>query len=135
MGDSIAFQYGGSAAHNKMKHTTRAGIVYFLSLVPLPCSEIFSNETLSLSKAGETYGGKQKRSELITSIRRYYSNSFSDGPKQDGYNLFLGLFRPFDRKEDDCHIWELDNDYFLHNKMVLRGPPKVSYLHAFQDTW
>ena len=65
MGDSIALQYGGSAAHNKMKHTTRA------------------------ANGGEAIGGNQKkRSELVTSIRRYYSNSFSDGPKQDGAFLW-----------------------------------------------
>ncbi|KAF1772804.1 SAC domain [Phytophthora cactorum] len=35
-----------------------------------------------------------KHRELLTSIRRYYSNSFTDTAKQDAINIFLGHFVP-----------------------------------------
>jgi hypothetical protein len=38
--------------------------------------------------AGGTSLNKHK--ELLTSIRRYYSNAFTDRAKQDAINLFLG---------------------------------------------
>eukprot|EP00946_MAST-07B_sp_MAST-7B-sp1_P003486 g3486.t1 len=65
LGDRIALQYGGSEAHKKV--TGQA-----------------------VSSGGES-GKKKKRktAEVMTSIRRYYSNSFTDRPKQDAINLFL----------------------------------------------
>ena len=32
--------------------------------------------------------------ELLTSVRRYWSNSFTDRAKQDSINLFLGRLSP-----------------------------------------
>ena len=55
IGDHIALQYGGSEAHKKV------------------------NAERSESIAGPI--GKHK--ELLTSIRRYYSNAFTDRLKQD----------------------------------------------------
>lgn len=34
--------------------------------------------------------GVNKHRELLTSVRRYYSNAFTDRAKQDAMNLFLG---------------------------------------------
>ena len=31
---------------------------------------------------------------MLTSIRRYYSNTFTDRIKQDAMNLFLGMYQP-----------------------------------------
>ncbi|KAG6612725.1 Phosphoinositide phosphatase [Phytophthora cinnamomi] len=59
-----------------------------------------------------------KHRELLTSIRRYYSNSFTDTAKQDAINIFLGHFVP---KEDSPPLWELDSDYYLHNFEVRNG--------------
>ncbi|DAZ98090.1 TPA: hypothetical protein N0F65_005252, partial [Lagenidium giganteum] len=53
-----------------------------------------------------------KHRELLTSIRRYYSNSFTDMAKQDAINIFLGHFVP---KEFEPPLWELESDYYLHN--------------------
>lgn len=53
-----------------------------------------------------------KHRELLTSIRRYYSNSFTDRAKQDAINLFLGYYVPISA---DKPLWELDTDYYLHN--------------------
>lgn len=53
-----------------------------------------------------------KHRELLTSIRRYYSNAFTDRAKQDAINLFLGYYVP---NSTDKPLWELDTDYYLHN--------------------
>uniref|UniRef100_A0A915ILX5 Uncharacterized protein n=1 Tax=Romanomermis culicivorax TaxID=13658 RepID=A0A915ILX5_ROMCU len=55
----------------------------------------------------------QERSrDVIQTISRYYSNTFADYDKQNALNLFLGIFRPFEHKN---HLWELQNDFWLHN--------------------
>lgn len=59
-----------------------------------------------------------KHRELLTSIRRYYSNSFTDTAKQDAINIFLGHFVP---KANAPPLWELENDYYLHNFEVRNG--------------
>ena len=40
-----------------------------------------------------TYAGALQ--DLKNSISRYYQNNLTDGPRQDGYDLFLGNFKPF----------------------------------------
>lgn len=47
----------------------------------------------------------------MTSIRRFYSNAYTDAEKQDAINLFLGNFVPH---HGHAALWELDSDYFLH---------------------
>ncbi|CAN7042906.1 unnamed protein product [Brassica oleracea var. botrytis] len=49
--------------------------------------------------------------EFLKSIQRYYSNTYTDGEKQDAINLFLGYIQPQDGKPA---LWELDSDYYLH---------------------
>ncbi|XP_065881118.1 phosphatidylinositol-3-phosphatase SAC1 isoform X2 [Euphorbia lathyris] len=82
MGDALAQQYGGSAAHN----------------------------TVFPERQGKWKATTQSR-EFIKSIKRYYSNAYTDGEKQDAINLFLGYFRP---QEGKPALWELDTDYYLH---------------------
>ncbi|EEC82791.1 hypothetical protein OsI_27545 [Oryza sativa Indica Group] len=82
MGDALAHQYGGSAAHN----------------------------TVFPERQGKWKATTQSR-EFLKSIRRYYSNAYTDGEKQDAINLFLGYFQPQDGKPA---LWELDSDYYLH---------------------
>ncbi|KAL5062580.1 hypothetical protein RYX36_024317 [Vicia faba] len=65
MGDTLAFQYGGSAAHNK----------------------IFSE------RRGQWKAAAQSQ-ELIRTIQRYYNNTYLDGAKQKAINIFLGHFQP-----------------------------------------
>ncbi|CAM9112844.1 unnamed protein product [Choristocarpus tenellus] len=84
LGDHIALQYGGSEAHKKV--SSGSG----------PSKQVGSN----------------KHRELLTSIRRYYSNAFTDRLKQDAINLFLGYFTP---TRSRIPLWELDSDYYLHN--------------------
>lgn len=82
MGDALAQQYGGSAAHN----------------------------TVFPDKQGKWKATTQSR-EFLKSIKRYYSNAYTDGEKQDAINLFLGYFKP---QEGKPALWELDSDYYLH---------------------
>ncbi|KAI5567551.1 hypothetical protein BDE02_13G097900 [Populus trichocarpa] len=82
MGDALAQQYGGSAAHN----------------------------TVFPERQGKWKATTQSR-EFIKSIKRYYSNTYTDGEKQDAINLFLGYFQP---QEGKSPLWELDSDYYLH---------------------
>ncbi|KAJ7282190.1 hypothetical protein O6H91_10G028800 [Diphasiastrum complanatum] len=82
MGDALALQYGGSAAHN----------------------------TVFLERQGKWKAATQSQ-EFLKSIKRYYSNTYTDGEKQDAINLFLGHFQP---QQGKPALWELDSDYYLH---------------------
>lgn len=50
--------------------------------------------------------------DLLTTMKRYYSNSFIDTEKQYSINLFLGNFVPYKEKQN---LWELESDNHLHN--------------------
>ncbi|XP_030523762.1 phosphoinositide phosphatase SAC2-like isoform X2 [Rhodamnia argentea] len=65
MGDTLALQYGGSAAHNK----------------------IFSE------RRGQWKAATQSQ-EFLRTLQRYYSNAYVDAEKQDAINVFLGYFQP-----------------------------------------
>ncbi|XP_017697351.2 phosphoinositide phosphatase SAC2-like isoform X2 [Phoenix dactylifera] len=65
MGDTLALQYGGSAAHHK----------------------IFSE------RRGQWKAATQSQ-EFFRTLQRYYSNAYMDAEKQDAINLFLGHFQP-----------------------------------------
>ncbi|KAI9007733.1 SacI homology domain-containing protein [Hyaloraphidium curvatum] len=82
-GDAIALQYGGSQLVNTV----------------------------------ETYRKVQRWSnqsrDMIESLRRFYSNSFTDSDKQDAINLFLGNFVP---TKEGPQLWQLPTDSHLHNQ-------------------
>jgi hypothetical protein len=65
MGDTLAYQYGGSAAHNK----------------------VFSE------RRGQWRAATQSQ-EFLRTLQRYYNNAYMDADKQDAINIFLGTFRP-----------------------------------------
>uniref|UniRef100_A0A6N2KE04 SAC domain-containing protein n=1 Tax=Salix viminalis TaxID=40686 RepID=A0A6N2KE04_SALVM len=69
MGDTLALQYGGSAAHNK----------------------IFSE------RRGQWKAATHSQ-EFFRTLQRYYSNAYMDAEKQDAINLFLGHFQPHQEK-------------------------------------
>ena len=100
IGDQIALQYGGSEAHKK------AGTI---SNIP---------------------GQLGKHKELLTSIRRYYSNAFTDRLKQDSINLFLGYYLP---SQNATPLWELENDYYLHNFHVNDGRGSLQSMDAYHS--
>ncbi|CAI5986894.1 unnamed protein product, partial [Closterium sp. NIES-64] len=66
MGDALALQYGGSAAHN-----------------------------LVIAERPGTWRSTLQSQEVLKSLHRYYSNAITDAEKQDAINLFLGHFQPW----------------------------------------
>jgi hypothetical protein len=109
IGDHISLQYGGSEAHKKV-NTER--------------SDVF------------IHGPIGKHKELLTSIRRYYSNAFTDRLKQDAMNLLLGYYIPY---LHSIPLWELESDYYLHNLHVKAGRGGIhsmrTYERAFGLEW
>jgi len=102
IGDSIAMQYGGSEAHKKAQPSGSA------TTIPGPM-------------------GKHK--DLLTAVRRYYSNSFTDRLKQDAMNLFLGHYIP---SRHTVPLWEMETDYYLHNFHVKGGRGSMHSMKYFQ---
>lgn len=92
MADKIALQYGGSEAHKK----------------------VLAGKTVAANNS--------KQNELLTSIKRYYSNAFTDMVKQDAMNIFLGCFVP---AESSIPLWDLESDYHLHNISLHPPRPKI----------
>ncbi|GKV03762.1 hypothetical protein SLEP1_g16011 [Rubroshorea leprosula] len=80
MGDTLAHQYGGSAAHNK----------------------IFSE------RRGQWRAATQSQ-EFFRTLQRYYSNAYMDAEKQDAINIFLGHFQPQDGKPAVWELRSDDN--------------------------
>ncbi|KND03050.1 phosphatidylinositol-3,5-bisphosphate 5-phosphatase [Spizellomyces punctatus DAOM BR117] len=100
-GDTIALQYGGSHLVNTMETYRKI------------------SRWTSHSR------------DMIESIRRYYSNSFTDAEKQDAINLFLGHYVP--TANSNTPLWELVSDYYLHNEDPRKKSPLRSYTRWF--TW
>ncbi|XP_031373626.1 phosphoinositide phosphatase SAC3 isoform X3 [Punica granatum] len=65
MGDTLAHQYGGSAAHNKIFSAIR----------------------------GQWKAATQSQ-EFFRTLQRYYNNAYMDAMKQDAIDVFLGNFEP-----------------------------------------
>ncbi|KAL5009502.1 hypothetical protein ScPMuIL_011807 [Solemya velum] len=84
-GDTLALQYGGSQLVHRIKG--------YRKISPLAAHS----------------------RDIMQTLSRYYSNTFSDLEKQQAINVFLGVFKP---KEGKPNIWELPTDYYLHNKEV-----------------
>ncbi|KYN43635.1 Polyphosphoinositide phosphatase [Trachymyrmex septentrionalis] len=81
-GDTLALQYGGSQLVHRIK-TYR-----------------------------KTAPWTSQGNDIMQTLSRYYSNTFSDQEKQHTINLFLGLFIP---EEGKPPIWESLTDYYLHH--------------------
>lgn len=85
-GDTLALQYGGSQLVHRIK-TYR-----------------------------KTAPWTSQGNDIVQTISRYYSNTFSDAEKQNAINLFLGVFQP---EEDKPQIWEYTTDYYFHHKPIV----------------
>ncbi|CAL5051554.1 unnamed protein product [Urochloa decumbens] len=86
MGDTLALQYGGSAAHNKIFSAKRGHLKFAI-----------------------------QSQEFFRTLQRYYSNAYMDAYKQAAINLFLGYFEPqvgkpalWEPESGDEHV--LDDD-------------------------
>ena len=71
---------------------------------------------------------KSHSRDMIESIKRFYSNSFVDGQRQDAINLFLGHYV---WKEGRPNLWEMNTDFYLHNN-DLKGSRR-SYTHWWNN--
>ncbi|KAK9075776.1 hypothetical protein SSX86_004105 [Deinandra increscens subsp. villosa] len=71
MGDTLAHQYGGSAAHNK----------------------VFSE------RRGQWKAATQSQ-EFFRTLQRYYNNAYMDAEKQNAIDVFLGHFQPQDGRPE-----------------------------------
>lgn len=101
-GDTIALQYGGSHLVNTMETYRK------------------TNPWTSHSR------------DMIESIKRYYSNSFTDAEKQDAINLFLGYYK-ISSTPGSNHLWDLKTDYYLHNDEPHLRNPSNSYIKWYHD--
>jgi hypothetical protein len=105
IGDHISLQYGGSEAHKKV-NTERSDV--------------------------SIHGPIGKHKELLTSIRRYYSNAFTDRLKQDAMNLLLGYYIPY---MHSVPLWELETDYYLHNLHVKAGRGTLHSMRTYERSF
>ncbi|GFQ96368.1 polyphosphoinositide phosphatase [Trichonephila clavata] len=81
-GDTLALQYGGSQLVHRVKT--------YRKIAPL----------------------SSHSRDILQTLSRYYSNTFSDADKQNAINLFLGVYRP---NKTAIPLWELMTDFYLHN--------------------
>ncbi|XP_012147463.1 polyphosphoinositide phosphatase FIG4 isoform X2 [Megachile rotundata] len=100
-GDTLALQYGGSQLVHRIK-TYR-----------------------------KTAPWTSQGNDIMQTLSRYYSNTFSDQEKQHTINLFLGLFVP---EEGKPPIWELLTDYYLHHKPACQYSRRTKLLTQWWDS-
>ncbi|KAG8186312.1 hypothetical protein JTE90_007333 [Oedothorax gibbosus] len=84
-GDTLAMQYGGSQLVHRVKT--------YRKIAPL----------------------SSHSRDILQTLSRYYSNTFSDADKQNAMNLFLGVYKP---NKSVTPIWELLTDFYLHNSLA-----------------
>lgn len=101
-GDTLALQYGGSQLVHRIKT--------YRKIAPL---------------------SSQSR-DIMQTLSRYYSNTFSDAEKQNTINLFLGLYKPY---ENPAPIWELETDFYLHNMPAIETFFTEEYLQKSATCW
>lgn len=138
IGDHIALQYGGSEAHKKV-NVERASESSFHG----PIGKVRGASAVQRSMCWTRrltpcfpLLATHQHKELLTSIRRYYSNAFTDRLKQDAMNLFLGYYLPY---RHTIPLWEMETDYYLHNLHVRAGRgthhTMETYQRAFGVDW
>lgn len=82
-GDTMALQYGGSQLVNRI-------------------------QTYRKSSPWKT-----QSKDILATVARYYSNSFTDAEKQAAINLFLGVYCP-EQHHSRTMLWNLESDKYLH---------------------
>ena len=78
----------------------------------------------SIKTYKKTSAFQERSRDVIQTLSRYYSNTFNDSEKQNGINVFLGLFRPYACMKPP--LWELLSDRYLHFPIQLKQ--KTNYL-------
>lgn len=100
-GDTLALQYGGSQLVHRIK-------------------------TYRKTAAWTSQGN-----DIMQTLSRYVSNTFSDTEKQHSINLFLGYFIPYENPSSAA-IWELPTDYYMHNLQAVNDREKNSIVPLTQ---
>lgn len=102
-GDTIALQYGGSQLVHRVKT--------YRKIAPITSHS----------------------SEIMQTLSRYYSNTFSDAEKQNVINIFLGV-----RKAQRVNVQAILNnpvsDYYLHNELLMR-PFDLTHKKPYNQWW
>jgi hypothetical protein len=91
-----ACQYAGSQLVHSIKTYKRTAVLQVGWHHSLSCKPHESPNILF----------KERSRDVLQTLSRYYSNTFSDFEKQDGINLFLGVFRSADFVKF-LHIYQL----------------------------
>ncbi len=166
-GDAIALQYGGSEANKKvtawahadgMAHQAASGAERpertgvekekpaslggwgaDFSFFGTGAAGVAQAQASLTSTVGKLRLASSGPGEILTSLQRYYSNSFTDSLKQAAINLFTGAYRPRVHGPgaalvaaavaaaggpsspsgsvlalSGLHLWELESDWHLH---------------------
>lgn len=104
-GDTIALQYGGS----QLVHRVRT----YRKVAPIT------------SHSGE----------IMQTLSRYYSNTFSDAEKQNVINLFLGVRKALPTNALSI-LNNLTTDFYLHNELLLEPfDLKRHRLNSYRQWW
>ncbi|KAK8524737.1 hypothetical protein V6N13_015750 [Hibiscus sabdariffa] len=105
MGDTLALQYGGSAAHNK----------------------------IFCQRRGQWQAATQSQ-EFFRTLQRYYSNAYMDAEKQSAINLFLGHFQPQQGKPALWEL-DSDQHYSVgrHDLNLLNEDARTSFKRSLSD--
>ncbi|ETN60807.1 inositol 5-phosphatase [Anopheles darlingi] len=110
-GDTLALQYGGSQLVHRIK-TYRKTAVW-----------------------------ASQGNDIMQTLSRYYSNTFSDTEKQHSINLFLGYYIPSKAEVNKTlHIWDLETDFYIHNSRFddirqISSIPLTQWVSPFVMNW
>ena len=85
VGDSVALQYGGSEAHKKVEHLEQSFAGPIGAKVRGSVDLFMRCRRICVCMAHYLFfwDPHQQHKELLTSIKRYYNNSFNDSLRQD----------------------------------------------------
>lgn len=103
-GDTIALQYGGSQLVHRVKT--------YRKVAPITSHS----------------------SEIMQTVSRYYSNTFSDPEKQNVINMFLGVRRAC---SVDIHAISSSSatDYYLHNELLVKPFDLRAHRLPYKQWW
>ncbi|CAL1282798.1 unnamed protein product [Larinioides sclopetarius] len=99
-GDTLALQYGGSQLVHRVKT--------YRKIAPL----------------------SSHSRDILQTLSRYYSNTFSDADKQNAINLFLGVYKP---SKTTPPLWEMMTDFYLHNSLA--AGQKICHRNLYTCWW
>lgn len=103
-GDTIALQYGGSQLVHRVKT--------YRKVAPITSHS----------------------SEIMQTLSRYYSNTFSDAEKQNVINIFLGVRKAL-RINVQAILNNLATDYYLHNQLLLEPFDLANRKKSYKQWW